>query len=98
MALVDRKELCSFSVVSGSPLVTDSSLPNLQRSWTVLAYAPTNVSNEAAKDELYDQLHYTLRKVPDSGMLVLLRDLLLTSILVRSAPTSSCRRLVLMVV
>ena len=40
--------------------------------WIVGAYAPTNVSKEAAKVEFYDQLHDTLRKVPVSGMLIFL--------------------------
>ena len=78
VALVAREEL--WRTFSGewesisNRLISATLTKGNEEAWIVGAYTPTNVSEEAAKDEFYDQLHHTLRKVPDSGMLVLLGD------------------------
>ena len=76
MALVVREELWrSFSgewKSISNRLVSARFAKDNEEAWIVGAYAPTHVSDEAVKGGLYDQLHSTLRKVPDSAMLVLL--------------------------
>ena len=78
VALVVRKDL--WRSLSGewesisNRLVSARFAKGNEEAWIVGAYAPTNVSDEAVKGEFYDQLHNTLRKVPDTAMLVLLGD------------------------
>ena len=78
MVLVVREELWhSFSgewEPIGNRLVSAIFAKGNEEAWIVGVYAPTNASDVAVNGEFYDQLHNTLRKVPDTAMLVLLGD------------------------